>query len=133
MRVLGFVLMLMAVDEKTLLDIEAQRRAAIAAKDFATLERIYAEDFRGIIGNGEIADRAFLFNIFRNDDPTLKFTTDELLVRQFGDAAIVTGRLTARRGEEIASQQRFSHFFVKREGRWVIVAAEGTPVLRKSG
>ena len=124
--------MLMAVEagavEKTLLDLETKRRDAIAAKDFATLEMIYAEDFRGIVGNGQIADRAFLFEIFRNDDPALTFTTDELLVRQFGDAAIVTGRLTALRGETIASQQRFSHIFVLREGRWVIVAAQGTPV-----
>ena len=111
-----------------LLDIEAKRRAAIAAKDFATLESIYAADFRGIIGSGVVADRAFLFNIFRNDDPTLTFNTDELLVREFGDAAIVTGRLTATRDGAIASQQRFSHYFVKRDGRWQIVGAQGTPV-----
>lgn len=111
-----------------LLDIEAKRRAAIAAKDFATLESIYAADFRGIVGNGAIADRAFLFNIFRNDDPTLKFETDELLVREFGDAAIVTGRLTATRDGALASQQRFSHYFVQRDGRWQLVAAQGTPV-----
>lgn len=114
--------------EKVLLAIEATRRAAIAAKDFSTLATIYADDFRGIIGNGEIADRAFLFEVFRNDDPSLTFTTDELTVRQFGDAAIVTGRLTAMKGEAIAFQQRFSHFFALRSGRWQIVAAEGTPV-----
>jgi ketosteroid isomerase-like protein len=135
MRVLCFLMMLIAIEagasEKTLLEIEARRRAAIAAKDFATLEMIYAEDFRAILGNGEIADRAFLFNIFRNDDSTLTFTTDELLVREFGNAAIVTGRLTAMRGETIATQQRFSHFFVRRKGRWVIVAAEGTPVVER--
>ena len=114
--------------EKVFLDIEAKRRAAIAAKDFTTLATIYAEDFRGIIGSGEIADRAFLFEVFRHDDPTVKFTTDELVVRQFGEAAIVTGRLTATRDEAIFSQQRFSHFFARRKGRWQIVAAEGTPV-----
>ena len=114
--------------EKAFLEIEATRRAAIAAKDFATLTTIYAVDFRGIIGNGEIADRAFLFEVFRHDDPTVKFTTDELVVRQFGDAAIVTGRLTSTRDNAIVSQQRFSHFYALRKGHWVIVAAEGTPV-----
>lgn len=68
------------------------------------------------------------FDIFRKDDPALKFETDELLVRELGDSAIVTGRLTATRDGAIASQQRFSHYFVKRDGRRQIVAAQGTPV-----
>lgn len=113
---------------KTLLDLEAQRRAAIAAKDFATLSRIYAPEFVTIFGNGENYDRAKLFEVFKGDDPALVFTTDELNVRRFGEAAIVTGRLTARAGEKIVSQQRFTHTYARRGGRWWIVAAEGTPV-----
>ena len=54
--------------ESTLLAIETQHRAAIAAKDFATLSTIYADDFRAIFGNGEIFDRAALFDVFRADD-----------------------------------------------------------------
>ena len=115
--------------ESTLLAIETQRRAAIAAKDFATLSTIYAADFRAIFGNGEVFDRAALFDVFRADDGRLTFVTDELAVRRLdAGAAIVSGRLTGRSGDTIATQQRFTHIYVRRDGGWEIVAAEGTPV-----
>lgn len=111
------------------LQIESARRDAIARKDFARLETIYAGDFSGIFGSGAAIDRAFLFNVFRNDDGRLAFTTDELKVRRIGGgAAVVTGRLTARADGKIVSQQLFSHVYEKRSGTWLIVAAEGTPV-----
>jgi acetyl esterase/lipase/ketosteroid isomerase-like protein len=113
---------------QTLLNIEQQRRDAIAAKNFAKLEAIYAPDFSAIFGSGVRFDRAALFDIFRNDDATLRFSTDDLQVRDLGEVALVTGRLTGRKGTEIVTQQRFTHIYQRRAGAWEIVAAEGTPV-----
>lgn len=111
-----------------LLDVESRRRAAIAAKDFETLKTIYADDFKAVFGNGAMINRAALFDVFAHDDGSLTFSTDELEVRQFGDAATVIGRLTGRRGSDVVTQQRFTHVYASRNGHWIIVAAEGTPV-----
>ena len=117
----------------TLMKIEAQRRDAIAAKDFATLEKIYASDFQAIVASGVRMDRAGLFEIFRQDDPRLRFATDELSSRRISDDVyLITGRLTAFAGDDIAFQQRFIHLYQWRSGRWMIVAAEGTAVRQPS-
>lgn len=114
--------------DAALLELEAKRRDAIAAKDFATLETIYAADFRGIFGTGVNMDRAGLFDVFRGDRAEIAFHTDELTVRRFGETAIVTGRLTGRMKGEIVTQQRFSHWYVWRNKRWEMFGAQGTPV-----
>ena len=115
-------------NDAALLELEAKRRDAIAAKDFATLETIYAADFRGIFGTGVAIDRAGLFNVFRGDRAEIAFHTDELTVRRFGETAIVTGRLTGRIKNETVTQQRFSHWYAWRNGRWEMFGAQGTPV-----
>ena len=40
--------------------LEERRRVAIRQGDRATLEQIYAEDFQGVVGNGQVIDRTTL-------------------------------------------------------------------------
>jgi ketosteroid isomerase-like protein len=60
---------------------------------------------------------------------TLKM--DDVLVRAFGDAAVVTGRTFAATGgaKPESVTLRFSDFFVRRAGRWQIVASHATRVV----
>jgi hypothetical protein len=58
--------------------------------------------------------------------PLADLAVDDLDVRVFGDAAVVTGRTTARGRDGTRVVLRFSDFAVKREGRWVIVASHAT-------
>lgn len=64
--------------------IEESRRAAIQSQDFSVLEKIYAPTFVAVAGNGQVIDRATLFGVFKRNDPSPKFSTDEILRRNGG-------------------------------------------------
>lgn len=116
--------------EQQLRAIEEKRREAIKQGDFQTLGEIYAEDFSAIAGNGQVIGREELFAIFKRNDPRVVFTTDEITVRVFKKTAIFSGRLIGRAPPGgIVSLGRFTHFFVKRKGRWVCVFGQSTPLL----
>jgi ketosteroid isomerase-like protein len=60
---------------------------------------------------------------------SLKF--DEIKVHAYGDTAVVTGRSTATgkdNGKEFAGQFRYTRVYVKRQGRWQIVATQATRI-----
>jgi ketosteroid isomerase-like protein len=48
-------------------------------------------------------------------------------VRAFGDAAVVTGRTTARAGGQTLIL-RFTDVFVRRDGKWLVVASHATRI-----
>jgi ketosteroid isomerase-like protein len=60
------------------------------------------------------------------------FEVDDLRVRVYGDTAVVTGRSTPRgrdaRGQEMHGRYRFLRVWVKRDGRWQVVAFQGTRI-----
>jgi hypothetical protein len=119
--------------ERALLRFEQERSAAIARHDITVLRRMYADEFRGITAAGIPVDRERLLWVFTRDDPSTIFTIDELAVQTLGsagDTAVLTGRLTTIRREtgEVLVASRFIHVYALRDGRWQIVAAQGTAI-----
>lgn len=59
-----------------------------------------------------------------------RLNIDEVSVRAFGDAAVVTGRTSIRTGgtnpESLAL--RFTDVFIRRAGRWQVVASHATRI-----
>lgn len=114
--------------EAELRAIEETRRQAIKNGDEKTLNSIYADDFTAIAGNGTVINKQQLMAVFRRNDPSTNFTTDEITIRIFGSTALFTGRLTGRKTNgEVVSSSRFSHLFVKRGRKWQCVAGQSTP------
>jgi ketosteroid isomerase-like protein len=62
--------------------------------------------------------------------PIEKFSMDELRVRAFGDAAVVTGRSVFATGgaSGVTITSRFTDVFVRSAGRWQIVASHATRI-----
>ena len=120
-------------EARRILRLEVERSAAIARHDTTWLATLYAPDFRGVVANGRRVDRAALFRVFSFDNPSARFTIDELEVRDFGAAMTVTGRLISLGpGGGVAGESRYLHVYVRRDGHWWMVAAEGTAVLQGS-
>lgn len=118
-----------ASPEDDLLRLEEQRRQAIKEQDFTTLASIYAPEFVGVTGAGQVVSREQLFRVFGQADPKLKFTTDEVRVVLHGSTAIFFGRLVgATESGTTLFTSRFSHVFVKRGEAWVCVAGQSTPL-----
>ena len=113
---------------REILALEVKRSAAIAAHDTAWLATLYAADFRGVLAGGRLVDRPALFRVLSFDAPELRFTIDELEVRDFGSSAIAMGRLRTLRAGEAVGASRYLHSYVRRGAQWWIVAAAGSLV-----
>jgi ketosteroid isomerase-like protein len=113
-----------------ILAIESQWATAIERQDAAAFERLAAEDFRFIDENGRVLNRAqYIADRSHNPDNVESAVQDEIEVRQYGDAAIATGRSTlhgTRNGATFVYRFRWTDVYVRRAGRWHPVSAQLT-------
>jgi ketosteroid isomerase-like protein len=119
-------------EEEELLKLDREWNEAYPRLDVTTLDRIIADDWVCIDGAGLIITKKQLLDRVSFSPSFLdshKF--DEISLRIFGDAAIVTGRLTGERqdsGGTFHVQQRYTRVYVKRGNRWQAVATQVTVV-----
>jgi ketosteroid isomerase-like protein len=128
--------------ERVVRELEAQLNRAVVAGDRAFFERALAPDFTHTSHSGKFKTRAewMAESKFTNpkEEPKpgttsyVTFDVDDVAVRIYGDTAVVTGRSTPKgrnaKGEPIRGQYRFLRVWVKQQGRWQVVAFEGTRI-----
>lgn len=104
---------------------------AIVKGDMQTLDQLLADDFIITSGNGALRDKkGELADLKLADGLSWVFVkTDDLRVRVYGQAAVVTGRVRWRvrnRDREVDDERCFTSVFVKQKGQWRIVAQQMT-------
>lgn len=117
--------------ERAIMRVERRRSIAVGARDTATLESIYAPEFRGIVAVGSALNRAQMLEEVSRDDPTTTFRVDELAVHTLDAArtsALLTGRLRTLSGTRTVAMTRYIHVYQLRQGRWQLVAAQATAI-----
>jgi ketosteroid isomerase-like protein len=118
--------------EADLLKLEREWLDAYMKRDIAALERIEADDFNITYSNGESRTKAEeLAHLKSNSDGagTFKLNTEDTKVRLFGDTAVLTGILIQQltnNGKEMNVRARYTDVWVKRNGRWQVVAVQLT-------
>ena len=93
---------------------------------------IVADDWSVIHMDGSIIPKAAALATCRAAEAKIDaFTIDELSVRPYGDAAVVTGRTVVSVGgpHPQTVRLRFTDVFVRRAGRWQVVASQATGIL----
>lgn len=117
----------------TLLLIELQQVLARAwvARDRAAIEQIVAPEWRSTGPDGRTSDRSqALAAVFESGAHNVRgLTIDDVNVRLFGDAAVVTGRthgVGAFQGESYDVVIRFTDVFVRRHHQWQAVASHAS-------
>jgi ketosteroid isomerase-like protein len=68
------------------------------------------------------------------EDVVTSAVSTDMKVRVYGDAAVVTGRYTAKeqlKGKDISGTSVFTDTWVKRPGGWVCVATHGSRVAQQ--
>ncbi|MBV8543477.1 MAG: nuclear transport factor 2 family protein [Acidobacteria bacterium] len=106
--------------------LDQERIQAQIGADAAALDRLYAEDFIGIGPSGTVRTKPQVIADFTSG--SLRFqsiTTDDVLWRVYGDTAVETGRSTMDgqdKGKAVPRDNRFTRVWVKRQGRWQLVA-----------
>src|SRR5262245_17103543 len=123
-----------AGDERELTQLVNEFNAALVKADIAVLERILHEDYVHTRWDGTVEQRAqYLENRKARRVAFESLIADDIKVRLHGDTAVVTGRNTVKGQNDRGAregQSRWTRVFVRRDGRWRLVAFHGS-VLQK--
>lgn len=117
--------------EQEILQLERELADAILKKDAATFRRILADDYTGVSSRGTPLNKAEEVAALQTNSFT-SFTWDNLRARFYGEAAVVTGRITYSgrfEGAQYTNRQVLcTNTYARREGRWQQAASHCTLV-----
>lgn len=112
--------------------IEQRIAKAVVEGDLATYDSVLASDWTTIDLTGRVLSKSQVMRELASKERQIDSATiDDVRVREFGKVAVVTGRTTATgsyQGQRITVVLRFTDVFAKRDGRWQVVASQGTQV-----
>jgi ketosteroid isomerase-like protein len=123
----------MDIDTDSIRDAERQRCAAIAAGDMTRLGDWLAEDYVHVFGDGSVGDKASYIESVRTMPRAPE--RGDLLVRVYGDVAVVTGPLLnhvhfPNRG--LVSIDAFATQVLRKgSGQWRFTSFQITPLRRR--
>ena len=121
-------------DEGQLAYMEREWNDADKKRDLAWFERNYDDDATDISSRtGALQRKAEVLASMKDDKVVLdSMELSDLNVRVEGNSAVVTGmnHVTGRDDKGVAFDRRvrFTDVFIKRDGRWRVMATQGTPV-----
>ncbi|MGA9773019.1 MAG: DUF4440 domain-containing protein [Blastocatellia bacterium] len=121
--------------EQDLLKLEREWLDAYTKRDVAAMERIEADDFTITFSDGTVMTKADEIARLKNPAPAGAppiFMTADTKVRIYGDTAVLTGKVIQRgtyrdgpqKGQDYNLQHRYTDVYVKRNGRWQVVASQ---------
>ena len=121
--------------EQEIIKLEHERLKAFAQDDKATFGQLVTDDLTITHSSGAVADKAEVMAVMRPstpDRPLPALSTEDVKVRVYGDAAVMTGRLveTARDGRRVFVY-RFTNTYIKQNGRWRMSAGQLTTLSRE--
>jgi len=121
--------------ERELIKLEIDWGKAFYTRDIAFVERFLADDYTGTEEKGIVMTKAQEIEDLRSGvHLSTSGVEDDMKVRVYGDAAVVTGRTTVKgqyQGKEFSSRYRWTHTFIKRDGRWQCVASHTSRISQK--
>lgn len=112
--------------------LESARGEALLRADTAALSRMVADEFVEISRLGTLRPKAANIRDIGNGDLHLtSIRYDSLLVRIYGDVAVLTGiadNTGTFHGVPFAGKIRYMRVFVRRDHRWQAIAMQQTPM-----
>ena len=117
-----------------LMQLERDIGAANVRRDKAFFERIEADEFIFTDSAGGLTTKAE--DVASLDKPAgefklVSYEPDDMKVRVYGNTAVVTGRtltMLQSKDREVTNRSRFTDVFVKRDGRWQLVAGHSSRI-----
>lgn len=121
--------------EQIILQLESEGRKATLENDIKANDRLLADNWLNINPDGSITTKAKLLELLKDGSfKIMSIENDEVMVRVYGDAAVVTGRSTTKRagqGSEVVGRQvRFTRVYAKSKGQWQVVSAHNTLIAK---
>jgi ketosteroid isomerase-like protein len=117
-------------DEALIRRMEPERVDAGVRKDVGAVAAATAEDYLQIDLDGKVLDKQ-LQRIASSEFLLQSNTLDDMIVRVFGETAVVTGRSTpkgTRNGKIIETPTRYTRVYRKKDGQWKVIVFQMTRV-----
>jgi hypothetical protein len=115
-------------DEATLRRLNDDYVQAFLTSDVARDRELLADDFYGVLADGRVIDKAAFLRQAALPPALKDFQVKEVVVRLYGDAAIVDTRAGYLRPDGSPGQTRYVNVYVRRAGRWQIASIQITRV-----
>jgi ketosteroid isomerase-like protein len=121
--------------EQELIKLEKDWLDALVKSDLAFIDQILVDDWTATDQDGTFYSKPqYLAYLKSGEEVTSSAVADEMKVRVYGDAAVVTGRNTFKgtlKGKDMSGQDRWTDTFVKKAGRWQCVASHWSRMPQK--
>jgi uncharacterized protein (TIGR02246 family) len=110
--------------------LEREWLDAYEKHDADAMDRIVADDFTITFPDGRVQTKPQLMAEIRlprkPDQPAPKFSTEGVTARVYGETVVLTGTVITdlrRGGEAVRHRARYTDTYVRRDGRWQVVAS----------
>lgn len=122
--------------EQLIKQLENESREATLKNDAEALDRLLADNWMNTNANGTVTTKAQLMALLKSSPfKIMSIENDDVLIRVYGDAAVVTGRSTSKRVNRdnavVAGQVRFTRVWAKLGEKWRVVAAQSTLITQQ--
>jgi ketosteroid isomerase-like protein len=121
--------------EQELIKLENEWADAWVKSDVAFFERIMSDDYTFTSPWSGVVNKADFLAFMKSGDRVFaSYMLADMKVRVYGEAAVVTGRNALKetyKGEDVSSQNRWTHTWVNFAGRWQCVAAHSSRIAQK--
>jgi ketosteroid isomerase-like protein len=121
--------------EQELVKLENAWIAAIIKRDGDFLKKLYADEYLFTDSEGALFNKtADISDVVSGKTKIDSANITDVKVHIYGDTAVVTGLNTLKGsygGEDMSGPYRFTDVFVKRDGRWQVVATQSSLVAKK--
>ena len=120
---------------KELISWEKDFEKAVVTNDAEAIGKFLSDDWAIVDPDGGIIDKARFLGVIKSGMLTHQLMeSEDFQVRSYGDSAVLTALTKTKAkfaGQEIATQERASDVFVKRDGRWQCVFSQLTTFKKK--
>jgi hypothetical protein len=124
-----------ATVEQELMKLEEGWAVALVKPDLPFLERILADGYVATDSEGTVWNKAQSLALLKSgEDKFASCVTDNMRVRVYGNAAVVTGHNTAKetlKGRDISGQTHWTDTWVRQGGLWKCVASHWSNTAEK--
>lgn len=110
--------------------LERQWLDAYEQNDPEAMNRIVADDFTITFPNGEMQSKSQLMAMIKSprraSQPRMRFHTEDVRSRAYGDTVILIGTVVTeyeREGKTVKERSRYTDTYVRSKGRWQVVAS----------
>ena len=115
-------------DEAALRRLNDDYVRAFLACDVGRFRDLLADDFYGIRADGRVIDKAEFLREAGVPPAVKNFRVTEVVVRLYGDAALVNDLASYQRPSGVPGQTRYVEVWARRQDRWQVVSVQITRV-----